>query len=216
MTFDNIDRSVIRKQFAGLLSDALVGTNKPVTVVYDYQVGDFRGKSPVIIVTGSGSERAKPYAQSESVIYLDVHTFVLYALKPLNLDVDVEADTEVVIELSDTSMFEVGSVVVLEDDAHNETATVTTIDPDEFITLDEVEVSFTSPYLHYWTESQSEDMIDLLEKMISDVIGEANGADYWLACEQSDRSDIDVVEVGGDAYRHEWIAVKFTISDVEE
>lgn len=216
MTSDVLNRSVLRKQFADLLREALVGTDKPVAAVYEYQRGDFRGRSPVVIVTGSSSERSNPVTTDDGAMYLDVHTFVEYARAPLTLAVDIEPDQDVVIEFTDTSMFQVGTVVTLEDDLGDEEATVSEVVDETHIVLDEVVGTYATPFLHYWTESQSEDLIDLLEKMIGDVIVDANTvAGTWLSCAQSDRSEIDVVEIGGDPYRHEMITVRFVIQDFE-
>ena len=143
-----INRETVREQFASLLSSALVGVGKPAEVVYSYQVGDFKGKSPVVVVTSAGSDRGSPLVKSETVFFLEVYAFVLYAL---------------------------------EDGT--------------------------------WTEEQSEDRLDLLEKSIVDVINDANDSGTWQSVETNGESVIDSVEIGGDEYRYETIPIRIVAWD---
>jgi hypothetical protein len=64
-----------------------------------------------------------------------------------------------------------------------------------------------------WTEAQSEDRLDLLEKMIADVVVKANDSDTWQSVEFNGQSEIDGVEIGGDEYRHEVIPILITAWD---
>jgi hypothetical protein len=76
-----VDRETVRAALATLLSTKLVGTGKPVQAVYAYQVSDFQGKSPVVLVTSAGSFRRNPERSDRtgSIAYFDVNVFVLYS-----------------------------------------------------------------------------------------------------------------------------------------
>lgn len=76
-----VSRAPARKGLAQLLEAALVGTDKPVQAVYAYQVGDFRGQSPVVAVTSGPMERLRDTmgACYRSRFNLLVYVFVLYA-----------------------------------------------------------------------------------------------------------------------------------------
>ena len=148
MSSNVINRETVRDQLATLLTAALVGSGKPAEAVYNYQVGDFEGKSPVVVVTGAGSGRGNPLIYGEGSFLFEIHTFVLYALED-------------------------GS----------------------------------------WTEAQSEDRLDLLEKSIADVLNDANDSDTWMSVTMNGESEVDGVEIGGDEYRHEVIPVRVTIQD---
>lgn len=75
-------RKTVREQFAAVLSSALVGSGKPVQALYDYQIGDFDGQSPVVVVTSGPIERTRlsagPGWQSRVTLY--VYSFVVYAV----------------------------------------------------------------------------------------------------------------------------------------
>ncbi len=75
-----INREIVRDKLATLLSTALVGTGKPAQAVYNYQIGDFQGQSPVVVVTSHGSRRTRLANQTftDTHFLLDVHVFVLY------------------------------------------------------------------------------------------------------------------------------------------
>lgn len=143
-----INREVVRDQLAALLTTAMVGPGKPAEAVYNHQVGDFNGKSPVVVVTSVGTGRGSAIVANTTVFLLEVITFVLYAL---------------------------------EDGT--------------------------------WTEAQSEDRLDLLEKSISDVVVDANDTGIWLSVEFNGESAIDGVEIGGDEYRYEVIPLRITAWD---
>jgi hypothetical protein len=76
------DRKAVRLAFAGLLETLLVGTGKPAQKVYAYQPGDFKGAFPVVTVSSDGSEYVPLSFQGLALsCYLNVHVFVLYAVK---------------------------------------------------------------------------------------------------------------------------------------
>lgn len=201
-----INRAVIRRQLAALLTERL---NAIVERIYEYQASDFKGASPVVIVTNSGTERGNQAVAVESTIYLEVHTFVLYALPPVRAVADVTSTT---ILLGDTSMFSIGQVVTLEDDVHDEQATIVNMDASS-IEVDFLAYTYTTPNVFVWTEAQSEDQIDDIEYQIADEVRLANEADIWLSIAIGDRSNVDVVEIGGEAYRHETISVNALVED---
>lgn len=73
-------RKTLRKAYAALLNTALVGTGKLAQAVYDYQVGDFKGASPVVCVTSAGALRQRlTFQGSTPAFWLNIHVFVLYA-----------------------------------------------------------------------------------------------------------------------------------------
>ena len=73
-------RKEARQHLADLLSVALVGTGKPAQAVYAYQVGDFQGQSPVVVVSSGGSVRERfTYTGTKPKFNLTIHVFVLYA-----------------------------------------------------------------------------------------------------------------------------------------
>lgn len=88
-----VARSTVRKAFAALLQTALVGSGKPAQAVYDYQVGDFAGASPVVVVSSGPIQRLiQNFGNCDhAVIVLNVHVFVLYADAASGWD---EADAE--------------------------------------------------------------------------------------------------------------------------
>jgi|FLYN01.1.fsa_nt_gi hypothetical protein len=74
------DRGLIRTTFASLLQQALVGTGKPAQAVYDHQVGDFGGQSPVVFVASAPIRRPPLTARGgRATVRLDVWVLVLYA-----------------------------------------------------------------------------------------------------------------------------------------
>lgn len=92
-----VSRSVVRKAFAALLQTALVGSGKPAQAVYDYQVGDFAGASPVVVVSSGPIQRLiQNFGNCDhAVIVLNVYVFVLYADAASGWD---EADAEDAID----------------------------------------------------------------------------------------------------------------------
>jgi len=74
------NRETVRDAVAALLESELTGTGNPVQAVYAYQVGDFGGRSPVVVVSSAGSERpAMTFSGNRATFYLNVHVFVLYS-----------------------------------------------------------------------------------------------------------------------------------------
>ena len=74
-------RETARKHLATLLEAALVGSGKPAAAVYPYQVGDFRGATPVVVVT-SGPMRRRLDSMGgcwRRAFQLWVYVFVAYA-----------------------------------------------------------------------------------------------------------------------------------------
>jgi len=73
-------RRACREALAALLQTALVGAGKPAQAVYDYQIGDFAGASPVVVVSSAGSSYDDLSFQGLSPSYdLNIHVFVVYA-----------------------------------------------------------------------------------------------------------------------------------------
>ncbi len=74
-------RATVRQALAGLLEAALVGSGKPAQAVYGYQVGDFAGQSPVVVVASGPMERTRrgfgPCWHSKATLL--VYVFVAYA-----------------------------------------------------------------------------------------------------------------------------------------
>lgn len=78
----SLSRELVRDTFASLVTTAAVGTGKPAEAVYNYQVGDFANKSPIIVVASGPIQRSKSDMSGEcwrSIIILQVYIFVLYA-----------------------------------------------------------------------------------------------------------------------------------------
>lgn len=92
-----ISRSAIRKDFASLLRAALVGVGLPAQAVYEFQIGDFAGASPVVVVSSGPIRRLiENFGNCDhAVILLNVYVFVLYADRPSDWD---EADAEDAID----------------------------------------------------------------------------------------------------------------------
>ena len=74
-------RETARKALAALLEAALVGSGKPAQAVYAYQVGDFAGASPVVVVSSGGSLREQGSFGPcwDDTFSLAIYSFVLYA-----------------------------------------------------------------------------------------------------------------------------------------
>jgi len=75
------NRETARDALTVLLNTRLVTTDAIVQVTYNYRKGDLGGQSPVVCVSSSGSMRARVdfSGDRENIIYLMVHTFVLYS-----------------------------------------------------------------------------------------------------------------------------------------
>lgn len=52
-------RETVRDALAALLQAALVGSGKPAQAVFGYQVGDFGGQSPVVVVASGPTTRER-------------------------------------------------------------------------------------------------------------------------------------------------------------
>lgn len=52
-------RETVRDALTALLQAALVGSGKPAQAVYGYQVGDFGGQSPVVVVASGPVQRER-------------------------------------------------------------------------------------------------------------------------------------------------------------
>jgi len=74
-------REAVRDALTTLLQAALVGANKPVQAVYGYQVGDFGGQSPVVVVASGPVERVRRGMGAcwHTTATLLVYVFVAYA-----------------------------------------------------------------------------------------------------------------------------------------
>ena len=99
-------RATVRKAFAALLSNALVGSGKPAQAVFDYQSGDFQNMSSVVVFSSGSSERGLGSLGPcwTTKVALWVHVFVLYA------DPDsgwTEADAEDTIDEIEASIADV-------------------------------------------------------------------------------------------------------------
>jgi len=81
MAADVTNRETVRDALATLLETALTGSGNPAQAVYAYQVGDFGGRSPVVVVSSAGSERDHRTMgeRYHNFFYLNVYVFVLYA-----------------------------------------------------------------------------------------------------------------------------------------
>lgn len=77
----SVSRKTARDALTGLLQTALVGTGKPAQAVYGYQVGDFGGQSPVVVVASGPvlRERKGFGACWHTTATLLVFVFVAYA-----------------------------------------------------------------------------------------------------------------------------------------
>lgn len=72
-------RKDIRAQLKSLLQTGLVGTGKPVQVVYGGQIADFQGQSPVVVIASAGSERRRWTFQGGRALHrFKIFVFVLY------------------------------------------------------------------------------------------------------------------------------------------
>lgn len=74
------NRKIVRQALAALLTTNLTGSGNPLQQLYRYQVGDFRGQSPVGVLTSAGTKRERmTFMGSKATFYFDLHLFVLYA-----------------------------------------------------------------------------------------------------------------------------------------
>jgi hypothetical protein len=78
MAANTINRETVRDAFAALLNTALVGTGKPVQVVYGYPIGKIE-QTPTVCVASSGTARQRAGigdSRWNSYFVLEVFTFV--------------------------------------------------------------------------------------------------------------------------------------------
>jgi len=209
MTSNVQNRTEIRQALAQILTDACVGTGKPAEKVYRYKVADFQGLSPVIVVTSSHSNRKKQaqVTRVSSLVYLEIHIFVVYVQKPVIATNNPNAGSNVLIKISDTSGIDIGSAVVVQDDLSYESATVSNISADTSITVSTLVNSYTTPEVYIWNEEKSEDRLDLLEKTISDTLMDNEITELWSSISFDGNTLAADVALGGTEYRHEVIPV---------
>jgi len=73
-------RGAARVRLAQLLEAALVGDDKPAQAVFSYQVGDFAGQSPVVVVaSGPADHQPNGFGCARASFQLLVFVFVAYA-----------------------------------------------------------------------------------------------------------------------------------------
>ena len=72
------NRETARDELASLLAAALVGGGNPAVAVYEYQPSDLEGKSPVVLVLSSGSERMRRGMGTQK--YRTFHRFEIISL----------------------------------------------------------------------------------------------------------------------------------------
>lgn len=98
------NRETTRDALTALLTTALVGTGLPCQAVYGYQVSDFHGKTPVVVVSSAGSAHERMTHQgNRSTFYFNIYSFVLYS------DADTgwtEADAEDRLDLIEKTIAE--------------------------------------------------------------------------------------------------------------
>lgn len=202
------DRSVSRAMLATLFRAGLVGSGLPVQAVYEYQRADFRGIWPVVCVRSAGSSRSKLSTDTTNKgrFRFEVDTFVLHSEIPVLATSNPAAGSNVVISVPDTSLFTVGGTARISDVTGEEIITINAIVANVSVRATTLVASYTTPALQSWTELQSEDTLDLIEKEIADIIDDNfvnDAAGLWI--EIDGQSTVDNILVGGRVYRHESI-----------
>lgn len=210
------NRSTVRASFAALLRAGLVGTGLPVQAVWQYMRANFRGIWPVVLVSSGGSSRKKMSRDTlnRGSFLFNVDSFVLHSETPVQATNNPAAGSNIVINIPDTSLFTVGSTALILDDVSEEIITINAVVPNVSIQATTLLNSYTLPLAQSWTEANSEDTIDLIEKKIADIISdnyvnEAIG--LWI--EVAGDSNIDNVLVAGRVYRHEIMPVRIQVLD---
>lgn len=205
------NRKIIREAFATLLESALVGSGKPAQKVYNYRASDFKGKYSVVCVTSEKANRGKQAQVTRvfSQVGLEVHTFILYSAASVQATNNPTSGSGKVIEMEETTDFEVGDVVTVEDAGHTERATITAISAGISITVNSLTYSYTTPNVFWWTERDAEDRMDLLEKYISDVVMDNDTNETWAQLSFAGDTQSDPVVIGGKEYLHEIIPLRF-------
>jgi len=106
MAANVVNRETVRDEIVGLLSAALTGVGNPAQAVYGYQVADFQGQSPVVVVTSRGSRRTQnTYGETTGLTEFDyeVHVFTLYAEGTAWTEADAEDRADLLEkEIADT------------------------------------------------------------------------------------------------------------------
>jgi hypothetical protein len=214
MSSDVQNRKTVRRALAALLEAQLVGSGKPAQKLYRYKKSDFKGQSPVIVVTSAPVTRSKQaqVTRIASMMELEIHTFVLYADEPVTATNNPTAGNSKAINLSNTALFAVGMEVGIEDVSHDEIATISAITPNVSITVATLAYSYTTPNIYWINEELSEDQMDLLEKEISDTLmdNEINGT-LWADIEFNGPTELDPVAIGGKEYNHEVIKIQLRL-----
>jgi hypothetical protein len=215
MTSNVPNRKDVRRAFAAKLETALVGSGKPAQKVYRYRPADLKSKYAVVAVVSAPTTRSKQaqVTRTDNAIRLDVHILVLYADPSVQATNNPVAGTSVSILLPNTKNFQVGDVVTVEDAFVRETATITAITPNVSITVGTLVNSYQMPSVTWWSEEDSEDRLDWLEKAISDVVMdndtiEVPGVGLWTVAFDGDTQP-DPVKIGGREYQHEVVPLVF-------
>lgn len=213
MTANVANRQVIREAFATLLSSALVGPGKPAQKVYEYKVSDFKGKYSIVVVTSGRSNRSKQaqVTRVNSLVNLEVHSFVLYAGTPTVATNNPSAGSNVNIFMPSTEDFLVGDVVTVEDLSNSERPTITAINPNVSITVNSLTNSFTTPSVFWWTEKDADNRLDWLEKAIADVVMDNDTNETWAELFFDGPTELDPVRISGKDYLHEVVPLQFRL-----
>lgn len=222
MTISVPNRKHLRHAFAALLETALVGSGKPAQKVYRYKPADLDGKFSVVAVTSGKSKRTKQaqISRVNNTTSLEVHTFVLYFEPSVICTNNPSAGSNVALLTDNTVGFEVGDVVTVKDKFTDtrETATVNAITAGTSITVATLANSYTTPSVTFWSEEDSEDRLDWLEKALSDVILTNETLEVvldgvnsiWTITPDGD-SEPDHVKIGGKEYQHEVFSLSFQV-----
>lgn len=216
MTSNVTNRSSARTAFAALLRAGLVGTGLPVQAVWEYQRADFRGVWPVVLVSSSGASRTKLTRDTinHGKFLFNVDAFVLHSETPLQASNSPAAGSNVVINISDTSLFTVGGTALVFDGTREETITINAIVANVSVRAATLSNSYTVPFVQSWTESQSEDTIDLIEKKIADIVSDNYVTETPLLWIETDGDSIvDNMLVAGRIYRHENFKMRIQVLD---
>jgi hypothetical protein len=100
--------TVNRKQAREALAQYLAANLASAEAVYAYQVSDFSGKSPVVYVTSSASNRRRMTGRGfDATFTLNAHTFVLYPSENTGAGY-TERDAEAIL---DQLEYEIGCAV---------------------------------------------------------------------------------------------------------
>ncbi len=213
MSADVQNRQTIREAYAALLVTALVGTGKPAQHVYEYLPGDFQGKYSIVAIDSAPSVRSKQaqVTRVSSGVRLDVHTLVLYAADPTNATNSPTAGNSKIIQMADTSNFEVGDSIVVEDNSHTEIAAVTAVSTNVSITVATLANAYTTPRVYWWHEKLAINRLDWLEKEISDVNMDNDTNDTWAQLSLDGTPTRDDVVIGGKPYLQEIFHLVFQL-----